>query len=388
MMGLAVSPPPRQQALFRISNAIGWVMMVSSLLLFGTVADNMIGNGYIAPIVTRVWQTGAAPIAIGGQWLVAGLVGVVKLLPKSGPEVLAVVSISLAAILLGLFARTLRRRNWSAWEATMATLLVAVHPATLYMATTGQPLVLVVALTAFVVLAVDRAEALGDAQSLMGLGIAAALLFITTPNAIYVVMPVITILPVALRDITSAAAALSIFVLTLMPSCVVVGGIMIAGDTIGLRMSEVIQIWSSPLHGVTDDQALSAPWLAAHGGRFGLTLWDLSWLCVLCTPQVLLVVQRIAMRHQERTRPATAILTLCLPVLTGAFAAMFWHISSPWPVIGVSIACTAAWAVATPLRLAERRFWVLLLLTGDLLAWTVPAFWDEADKLAWFAAIF
>ena len=385
--GLFVERRARTRPLFQPTDVLAWVVGLACLLLFGLAADRVVETGYVAPLIARVWAGNAVPVAIGGQWLVALLVQLIRIIPGSGPELLVVVTIIVAALLLGLLARNLRRRGWPTTEASLCPLLIALHPVSLYLATTGGTLLLVAALVGFLVLAVDRAEAIGDAQSLMGLGLASAAMFITTPNAIYLIAPILTLLPVALRDIQSGGAALALFTLALVPTIVVVGGILIATGSLGLGIGDVTQIWSSPLHGQIDPAALSTPWIVAYGGRPGEALLNLLFLCAVTTPPVLVVALRLIASRAERLRPTTALLTLLLPALSGACAALFWHINSPWGSLALSITCLAAWAMASTLRNWERQLWLVLMLAGDIAAWTTPLLWAEADKSAWLRAL-
>jgi hypothetical protein len=68
------------------------------------------------------------------------------------------------------------------------------HPATLMLATTGQTLLLSVLLVGIVALALDRASTIGDAQSLMALGLALAALVLTAPDALYIALPIMALL--------------------------------------------------------------------------------------------------------------------------------------------------------------------------------------------------
>jgi hypothetical protein len=372
--------------LFRASSAVGWVTALACFLLFAFAADRVLHADFLPAVIQRIWVTGAQPSAIGGQWVVALLLGLAHLIPGVGPELLVVITAVTAATILGVFAALLRRRNWPVWEATLAALLVALHPVMLWLATTGQPALLATVVVGMLILSLDRAEAIGDAQSLMGLGISAALLFLISPNAIYVVLPVLMLLPVALRGMDSAGAALSLLLLTVIPSFVVVGGILVATISIGLDASEVLRLWSAPLHGSRSISQLSAPFLAAFGGRFFAAFWVMLGLSFLAVPTVALVGERLVTSRAERRRPATALMTLLLAPFGGAVVMMAMHQNTPIVALAYTMAASMAWLTTTNVSKRERVAWLLLMAAGDAVTLYLPWVW-EGQNGAWLRAL-
>lgn len=372
--------------LFRAHQAIGAVVGLACLLLFTLAAGRLLRARFLPGLIAAVWTSGAHPQAIGGRWVVALLVALAHHIPDAGPEVLIVATVVTAAAILGGFAALLRRRRWPAWQAALAALLLAVHPVMLWLATTGQPALLAMLMVGLLILSVDRAEAIGDAQSLMGMGLTAALLCLTSPNAIYVVLPVMMLLPVALRGMDSAAAAVSLLLLAAIPSIVVVGGILVAMVSIGLDAASVIRLWSAPLHGSLDPVRLSAPFLSAFGGRFFASLRVMLWLSVAAMPPVLVVALRLATRRVERARPATALLTLLLAPFGGAVAMLAMHQSTPIVTIGYTMAAAMAWMTTTNLTRLERVAWLLMMAAGDVAVLLLPWVWEGRNG-AWLRAM-
>lgn len=372
--------------LFRVSNAIGWAVALACFVLFAAAADRVVRADFLPGVITQVWLSGAKPSAIGGQWVVALLLTLAHLIPGAGPELLVVVTVVTGAAILGAFAAMLRRRNWPVWQAALAALLLALHPVVLWLATTGQPVLLATLMVGMLILSVDRAEAIGDAQSLMGMGLAAALLFLTSPNAVYVVLPVLTLLPVALRGMDSPGAALSLLLLAVIPSFVVVGGILVATISVGFDAGEVMRLWAAPLHGSVNPAELSTPFLAAFGGRFFAAFGVMLWLSFAAMPPILVVALRLATRRAERARPATALLTLLLAPFAGAMAMTAMHQNTPLVAIAYTIAATTAWAVTANLASVERTGLLTMLALGDAVALSLPWLWDGANG-AWLRAL-
>ncbi len=372
--------------LFRAHWAIGWVVGLACLVLFAVAADRMLGANYLPGLIASVWVSGARPSAIGGQWLVALLLDLAHRVPGAGPELLVALTVVTGAAIMGGFAAMLRRRHWAIWEAALAPMLLALHPVMLWLATTGQPALLATLMVAILILSVDRAEAIGDAQSLMGLGLAAALLFLTSPNAIYVALPVLTLLPVALRGMDSAAAALSLLLLAIIPSIVVVGGILIATVAVGLDASAVMRLWAAPLHGSTAPAQLAAPFLVAFGGRFVASFRVMLWLSVAAMPTVLVVALRLVLRSAERARPTTALLTLLLVPFGGAMAMLAMHQNTPIIAIGYAMAASMAWATTVRLSRLERLAWLVMMAAGDVAVLFLPWVWTGGNG-AWLRAL-
>ncbi len=369
--------------LFRGSNALGWIAFIATLALFAPLADRLVTGGYLAPNLAAEWRLGADPARFGGTWLVAAAIALAHAIPGTGPEILAIASMTGAAAVLGLLATTLRRRGWPPTAAVLAALLLALHPVVLFAATSGQATVPAAMLVALLVLAIDRAEALGDAQTLIGLGLAAAALVITSANAVYVLLPALLVLPLALRAMDSAAATMALFIVILVPALVAVGGIILGSVALGLDAGALMRAWAAPLHGVSLRVELRAPWLVAEGGSFFHPFLVLAGLAAATVPMLWLTVWRLLAHRGERSRPATALLALLLGPLSGAAAVLFWHADNTWSALAISLAAMAAWTVATPLRRRERWVWLVLLAAGDAIGWVTPLLWAEADKQAW-----
>ena len=365
---------------------IGFVLFATSIALFLFIADRIFRAGYLAPLLGLVWAPNPDPASASGQWLVEALYGAVTSIPHTGPELLVIVTATLAAGAVGLFAAGLRRRGWPALTAACAAALLAVHPVTLYLASTGQPVVLSMVAICIVIVSVDRAGALGDTQSLMGLGLAFALLFVTEPNALYIVLPALLILPTTLDEMRDGGSAAALFVIVLIPPVIAVGAVLMGGLVEGITPAASLRHWLAVLHGSMEGDQLAAPWLARNGGTFVTPLLDISGLCVVCFPATLLVLWRLFFRRR-RIRFGTACLALLTAPLSGAIGAWFWHPEPWWSSVATGMVAVATWTLTVPMRAYERRIWLAALAMGVLLSWFGPWLWDEPDKAAWRAAL-
>jgi mannose/fructose/N-acetylgalactosamine-specific phosphotransferase system component IID len=96
----------------------------------------------------------------------------------------------------------------------------------------------------------------------------------------------------------------------------------------------------------------------------------------------------LAVRPEERQRPATALLALLGGPIAGAGATLFWHTAGPLPAIATSMAAVVAWTSSRRLQTPERWLWLLWLAIGVFLCWTTVWAWDDPDRLAWRVALF
>ena len=383
----------RIQRLTGMRTPVGAVVGVACFLLFLSVADHIFAAGYLGPMQGVVWDTEADAANAGGQWLTQALLALVRAIPRAGPELLVLMTIGVVSFMLGMFAQGLNRRGWSVLGAGLAAVLLALHPVTMYLATTGQPAVLGIAAVAVLVVAIDRASALADAQSLMALGLTFALLFVTEPNALYLLLPVLAVLPLTLREMRDTGSTAALLLIVVTPSVVVVGTLLVGSMIVGIEPETILLHWVAVLHGSLDPDALSSGWLARNGGSFFVPVVEIAGLCFGCLPIVLLAMWRLLLGRwitpaRVPVRTGTALLAIGLAPAAGAFAVLFWHPETRWNAVGTAIAAGTAWTVTASLRLPERVIWVFLLGLGFAFAWFSPYLWEDPDKIAWQSALF
>ena len=363
----------------------GLLVMVAGIIWYALLADRLFATGHLDQMLERAWLVSEDPAAAAGQWLAAMLLGLARLVPKAGPQTLVLQTVLAGGATLGAVYWRLRRVHWPLWQALAATALLGLHPATLMLATTGQTLLLAILLVGVVALALDRASTIGDAQSLMALGLALAALVLTAPDALYIALPIMALLPFCLRDVRDSGSAVALFLLTLFPACIAVGGILLAAATFGEAPSYALSRWVAPMHGVIE--AANTPWLVQHGGHVLGPFLALLPLCALAMPPMLLPLLSLAVRPEERLRPATALLALLGGPLAGAGATLFWHSSGPLAAIATAMAAVLAWTSSRRLEDSERLLWLLWLAIGVGLCWATPWVWDDPDRLAWRHAL-
>jgi hypothetical protein len=364
----------------------GALVMVAGTIWYAWVADLLFASGHLDAMLERVWLVSEDPAAIAGQWLAALLLSLARHVPDAGPQTLVMLTVLAGGFTLGVFYWRLRRVRWGLLEALAATALLGLHPATLMLATTGQTLLLSALLVGIVALALDRASTIGDAQSLMALGLTLAALVLTAPDALYIALPIMALLPFCLRDVRDGGSALALFLLTLFPALIAVGGILLAAATFGEAPTYALNRWVAPMHGFTE--AANTPWLVQFGGNFFAPFFALLPLCAIAMPPAVLPLLSLLVRPEERQRPATALLALLGGPIAGAGATLFWHTAGPLPAIATSMAAVVAWTSSRRLQSAERWLWLLWLGIGVFLCWTTLWVWDDPDHLAWRVALF
>jgi hypothetical protein len=226
---------------------------------------------------------------------------------------------------------------------------------------------------------------IGDAQSLMSLGLVLAALVLTAPDALYIALPMVALLPLCLRDVRDIGSAVALFLLTFFPAVIAVGAILLAAATFGEAPAYAIRRWLAPMHGVL--AAADVPWLHAWGGRFWEPLAELQVLFIVAMPPALMALISLIARPDERQHPVTPILALIGGPLAGAGATLFYHTTGPLPAIGTGMAAVLAWTASRQLQPPERWLWLCWLTLGLVACWMTGWLWDEPDRLAWRNAL-
>ena len=369
---------------FSRSALASWVVGALAFVAFIAVADRLMTGAWLAPQLAEIWRVSEDPAAIAGQWFTALLLLLLRAIPGSGPHSLVLVTCGSAALITALLHYRMRGRGWGFWSATLAAAAIAGNPVMLIMASTGSTLLLNVVLVGLVALAFDRASTVGDAQSLMGIGLSLAALVLTDPGAVYIVLPLLALLPLGLRDVQDAASATALFLLTLFPAFIAVLGILVASATLGEPPKFALLRWASPMHGV--EGAVNVPWLATHGGSFSEPLLILMVWYLMAVPLAVMPLIHLVFNPAERTKPAITLLAILCGPLAGAAATFFWHMSDPIWACAVGMAFVMAWLSSRVLGVLERLGALILLVAGLALAWSPAWMWGEPAREGWLFA--
>lgn len=376
-----------QHAAFSFSRTalISVLVGVVTFVIFIGAGDRLLQGDWLSPQLIETWGVSEDPAATAGKWFTAFLLFVLRGIPGTGPQSLVLVTCATASVIIAIIHWRLRGRGWGAATATAAVLAIALNPIMLILATTGSTLLLNLVLVGFVALAFDRASTVGDAQSLIGIGLSLAALVLTTPGAVYVIMPLLVLLPLGLRDVRDAASATALFLLTLFPAFIAVGGILVAASTLGEPPKFALLRWASPMHGV--ESAVNVPWLAENGGSFYRPLGTLLLWYLLAVPLAVMPGIHLAMNPVERSKPAIVLLALFCGPLAGAAATFYWHMADPIWACAVGFAFVLAWLSSRVLSSWERLACLALLLLGMALAWGPMWMWAEPAREGWYRAL-
>ncbi|MBL6453726.1 hypothetical protein JMJ55_00240 [Belnapia sp. T6] len=385
MSGATLAALPASLARPRIRRLAGLLVGYVAFLWFALVADRILGSGQLDGVLADIWRVNEDPAALAGQWVSATLLAFIRRVPDSGPQTLMLATTLGAGGAIGALFLRFRRAGWSVAEALAAVGLLAVHPAVLVLATTGQTLLLAVLLVGIVILCLDRAATVGDAQSLMALGLGLAALMLTAPDALYIVLPIAAILPFCLRGVQDAGSAAALYLITLFPAVIAVGGILLGAATMGEAPAYAFQRWLAPMHGSLE--LAGSEWLNLRGGRFLQPLREMAPLFYLAMPPALLALLALLFRPEERRRPVAALLALAGGPLSGASATLFWHTTGPLPSIAVGMAAVLAWTTSRAWTRPERLLWLVWLAVGVGLSWGTGWLWGQEDLAAWRSAL-
>lgn len=369
---------------FSRSAFASWLIGALAFLAFIAVTDRLMAGTWLAPQLEEIWRVNDDPAAAAGQWFTAFLLMILRAIPGSGPQSLVLVTCVTGAAITAMLHWRMRGRGWGFWPATLAAAAIALNPVMLIMASTGSTLMLIVVLVGLVALAFDRASTVGDAQSLMGIGLSLAALVLTEPGAIYIILPLLVLLPLGLRDVRDAASATALFLLTLFPAFIAVLGILVAAATLGEPPKFALLRWSSPMHGV--EGAVNSPWLAAHGGSFTGPFFTLLLWYLMVVPLAVMPMLHLALNPSERSKPAITLLAIFCGPLAGAAATFYWHMSDPIWACAVGMAFVLAWLSSRVLTQLERLGALILLVAGLAMSWSPFWMWGEPAREGWLLA--
>lgn len=379
----AVVVSPRRRAMISPGWRAGLVVGIFSALLFTFASDRLQSHGYVVPATQQLWNSSGLQAQIGGQWMTQLLIALCKLIPGSTVRMLSVATILGASLVQGFIAHDLVKRGWPPLLAALAVGLTGLHPVMLYLATSGSPFLIFAIVASFIIIALDRLEAIGDTQSLIVMGLTVALLFLIWPNAIFFVLPLALLLPLAFRHGRNITSIGAMFIIVAAPSLIAVSAVIIGGALFELSWMQLVANWSSPLQGGSLLLITQSNWLTAYGGHPVWAFLRLFMICLLLLPRNWVIAMRLLTRQTERRHPATGLAALFLPAAAGALATWFWQLSSPWTVVATSMLCSSAWAVTARFRRWERWFWTLAIFCGVLTAWITPLLWSTPGLEEW-----
>jgi len=364
----------------------GRMAAISAACFFTIVTLNLAHHNYFPTHDPTLWTSGDPPAA-GGRWLERSLIQLLHLIPGAQPFVLSMLTIGAAAFGIGQFAHDLVRRGWPPYRAALAAGLITVHPLMLGLATSGTASCLYVLMAAALLISLDRFEAIGDTQSLILLGLLLALLAISWPDAIFFIIPLSLLLPWAFKDIRSYSAATALYVIALTPAFIAISALALGGSLFQIPFSDVFAVWAAPLHGAGTNVILASPWLATYGGHPLAALINLTALCLVLMPALLVILLRFATARRERANPVTGVAALTLPPVAGAIAAAYEQLAGPNLIVALSLGCTVAWASTTTLRPRESWAFTALLGAGALAGWATPWLWQTPAQTIWRAIL-
>jgi hypothetical protein len=373
----------RRRAFFSRGWRAGLAVGLSSAVLFTLVGNRLIEHGYAVPEIVQLWSVAESFTQLGGQWSQQLFIALVRLVPGSSVHSLIVATIIGAAFVQGFLAHDLVKRGWPPGLVALAQGLIALHPVMLFIATNGSPMLLYAILASFAIFALDRLEAIGDTQSLIVMGLVLALLAISWPSALFFILPLLLLLPIAFRKAKTIAGAAAMYMIVAAPGLIVLSAVAIGGTLFEVPWSQVAASWMAPMHGASPDIVAQSGWLNDYGGRPLQALFQLLLLCAVIVPNTLVIVVRLAVDRAERTRPATALAALLVPPIAGALATGFWQINSPWVAIALSMLCSSAWAATARFRRWERWLWAWTILIGVIVSWSTPLLWVTPNLQSW-----
>ncbi len=384
LMSVRQIPSRHYTALDRRVSSASMGLGILCAIIFTTVAYAAVREGYISTLVERLWSLNSEEVQeSGGQWLVVLFVLSLKAIPGTGPALLVAMTVVGAAYMLSTLAGILTRRGLGQIQIIVFITALALHPLTLYAATTGQPFLLLAITFAFVILSADRLESIGDVQAQMAIGLALALLIITNANGVYFIIPFLILLPIFYRQMNSVQSVLAGYIMVGLP-CMIALVISFYVQIVFSRESlwNIIELWQAPLHRPTADLN-QYQWLVKYRGDMWGALGALLASLFFFLPIYAAPAIRLMASVRERKRPGKALAALTVPLLGGAVATYFGHAASAWTFLAAALAGSAIWIATSKIKSRSRSIIVAGLILGVVLSWGAPEIWLDQEKIAW-----
>ena len=322
-----------------LSAAIGLMLVVHRLLASGYPQSDL----YMLHPSSAPWRN--------GQWLSQLLLFFVRFLPGEAMQqlVLSFLAATLTGSLLGLQYHTMRSNRWTILGAAAVVLILAVHPLVLYTVTAAQRPIPIYVAFALLIPAIRRVAAVGDVQSEVTLGLTLPLLLLAGPHTAPLILPLTVLCAASNRDARyDLRAFLAMFIVAVVPSLVIVIGIVGFSLRAGLDMSAVLAPYAN-LFG------------APHFERWASGLLPLAF----ASPMALVPLLHCLIPDRRREAWSTLAVIgfpIYLAVGQGVFA---WDLPY-WAPATALLFCFASWLTVTRLHWMMRLLGVLLM---------VPSLW-------------
>lgn len=366
-----------------------------TLILFGGLAAIVAGHGYRARIIGELvagvfGDTARVDLnlldSLGQAFTISTLLAL-RSLPGLTVDGLPVLTALAAAGFCAILAHMLDRQRWPGWQVFVLIAAVSLNPLFLKAATTGTTMLFSALAFFAVVYSCERLEHVGDVQAQMNVGLVLGLTVLVDPVAIYILMPVLTAIPVMYRDIRSPEAAFAAYLMVVLPALIAGAAFVFLHMIISPEpLIRPFKLWASPLHGAVEvlDRY---DWILAYGGDFWGAAAMLGLGALVCVPGVAVLVWRFAGARAERASPGTAIITLFVPVFSGAVATSQVHARSAWPFVLAVLMAFLVWLSTKPVPDYVRRVALAAMLVGAGTAWLYPPLWAERGAAAWRTAL-
>lgn len=295
-----------------------------------------------------------------------------------------IVSLLVAAFLLTVWNRHLRMGGYSAAQRTLLIVLMAVHPALLYGATSGGREAVSLLLFYLLYRSCMRMAYEKDMRSFIALGLVLAAFFYFDVISIFLFVALLPLLLVFVPENMMREAPLSVYIIIGMPLLIILGAWIYFN---WIFLGEPLAFFNTYESGFTGAKiaAETLPWLKAYGGEFIMPSL-LALLYVLLGYPVLLFLM---LRNYSDGRHLRITLVLMLhPVLAIGLATLVFYLASPLQI--TMLIAAGVMAEVSRMQCTRGRCLVplvVLLLVGLASSWYLAARDDYSHLQPWTAAL-
>lgn len=332
----------------------GWIWVAASILL-GAATLHVLAGGYVNDQALFRWTLVDAILDAGEL----GLENISLLYPHlplyllvpfhyipglASPFAPHLVSCLIAGLLLALWYRHLRMRNFSRGMAAVLVLLMGAHPVFLWAATSGAGKALGLLIFYLVCLACSRLLRIGDLRSIIALGGLLALYFFVDERTAFLLLALMPLLPFMAPLRMLRASILSTFLLTSLPAIIAI-------------LAWIYLNWlfhGDPLYFLTSPESAfigasqsiaESEWLRTYGGRLFPALGAATALLALILPAFAWALWRL--RTRRRLLIGMAVLGLH-PLLAVAIATQHYFVEHPLDFVYLALAACMSALLLSP----------------------------------------
>lgn len=294
------------------------------------------------------------------------------------------VTVLFASGLIVLWNRHLRLAGHEATFRSMMILLIVLHPAVLWSATSGT--LASISLICFYLLYISTIKMIykQDIHAFMTIGVVLAVFYFVDEVTLYLFIALIPLLVMIVPRVILINAPASAYVILATPLLVVVLGWMYFN---WIFYGSALAFVNDPNSGFLGGRhhILDSQWLRTMGGSWAMPLVYAVFMLIICHPVILLLLAQIQTSSQHFN---AAIVLLLHPIVAIGFATYDFFLSHPLEIIFLVIAGVMAELTIIDARKRKMKWMILgALFLGMTGSWLLFLWQPTPSMQQWTTAL-